>query len=389
MRDYKEKTKEELLEVIRQLEEQLEDRLLPPDLCLNEESGSFRKKYAEEILDTIPDMLSVFDYNLYFVELVSAPETSHVEILTEGASRVNLIDMVPDPAYRLLRANMEQVMHTRQPSIGEHSLIFKGEVHHYENLVCPLEDKYLLCMCRDVTSRYNAQKELAAARIKAEEADRLKSAFLANMSHEIRTPLNSIVGFSRLVIDPTHEGDKDDYCNIIENNSELLLSLFNDILDISSMEANSLEFFKKKVCLNDLCLKEYNKHLRKLNKGVKLVLDNVDTDLCIVGDRARIGQVLMNLLSNAAKFTFAGEIHFGYRLLGDVVQFHVKDTGIGIPTDRIAKIFERFGKINNFAQGTGMGLTVSRMLVERMGGRIWVRSGKKVGTAFFFTLPIN
>lgn len=244
-------------------------------------------------------------------------------------------------------------------------------------------------MCRDVTSRENAQRELAAARVKAEESDRLKSAFLANMSHEIRTPLNAIVGFSRLVIDPRYSGDKADYCNIIEQNSELLLCLFNDILDLSAMEAGSLKFAREKVSVYAACLEEYDKHRMKVHEGVKLVLDDVDKNLYVIGDRMRIMQVLMNLLSNAAKFTPSGEIHFGYQLRGNVVLFYVKDTGIGIPTNRVAKIFERFGKINNFAQGTGLGLTVSRMLVERMGGRIWVRSGEGIGTTFYFTLPMT
>ena len=334
-------------------------------------------------------MLTIFDFNLDYIELLSSPETNHVEGLSgDDTSRPNLKDIVPESEYRKIRANMEKVIRTRQPSIGEHSLLFEGEMHHYENLVCPLGDQYLLCMCRDVTSRVNAQRELAAARIKAEEADRLKSAFLANMSHEIRTPLNAIVGFSRLVVDPGYEGDKDDYCNIIEKNSELLLCLFNDILDLSSMEAGSLEFRKDKVNMYAACLEEYTRHRTKVSEGVKLILDDSDKNLYAAGDRSRVMQVLMNLLSNAVKFTPAGEIHLGYEQRGNIVQVYVKDTGLGIPASRVAKIFERFGKINNFAQGTGLGLTVSRMLVERMGGRIWVRSGMGIGTTFFFTLPM-
>lgn len=390
MRDYKDKTREELLEIIRNLEEQLESRSFPDPPCQNEESDRFRKQYGREILEAIPDMLTVFNYNLDYIELLSSPDTNHVEGLSgEDKSHPNLKDIVPESEYRKIRANMEKVVRTGCPSIGEHSLQFEGETHHYENLVCPLGDKYLLCMCRDVTSRVNAQRELAAARVKAEESDRLKSAFLANMSHEIRTPLNAIVGFSRLVIDPGYEGDKEDYCNIIEKNSELLLCLFNDILDLSEMESGTLQFIREKVSLYHACVEEYESHRLKVSEGVTLILDDVDEKLCVMGDRMRIMQVLMNLLSNAAKFTPTGEIHFGYQLRGNIVQFYVKDTGIGIPANRVAKIFERFGKINNFAQGTGLGLTVSRMLVERMGGRIWVRSGEGIGTTFFFTLPLG
>lgn len=390
MRDYKDKTKEELLDIIRKLEEQLTSRPSQQIPCPDENPGAFSKQYGKEILEAIPDMLTIFDFNLDYIELLSSPETNHVEGLSdEDESHPNLKDIVPESEYRKIRANMEKVMRTRQPSIGEHSLQFEGEMHHYENLVCPLGDQYLLCMCRDVTSRVNAQRELAAARVKAEEADRLKSAFLANMSHEIRTPLNAIVGFSRLVVDPGYEGDKEDYCNIIEKNSELLLCLFNDILDLSSMEAGSLEFRKDKVNMYAACLEEYTRHRTKVSEGVKLILDDGDKNLYALGDRTRVMQVLMNLLSNAAKFTPAGEIHLGYEQRGNIVQAYVKDTGLGIPASRVAKIFERFGKINNFAQGTGLGLTVSRMLVERMGGRIWVRSGMGIGTTFFFTLPMS
>lgn len=390
MGDYKDKTKEELLDIIRDLEEKLSVCSPPSAPCSDETSASFREKYGEAILDAIPDMLTIFDFNLNYIELLSSPQTNHVEGLSgDDASHPNLKDFMPEKAYRNVRANMEKVIRTRQPSIGEHSLVYEGETHHYENLVCPLGDKYLLCMCRDVTSRVNAQRELAAARMKAEEADRLKSAFLANMSHEIRTPLNAIVGFSRLVTDPKCVGDKDDYCNIIEKNSELLLCLFNDILDLSSMESGSMGFSKDKVNLYLVCLEEFVRHQMKVCEGVEMILDDVDEDLCIQGDRVRIMQVLMNLLSNAAKFTPSGEIHLGFQQRGDVVQFYVKDTGIGIPANRVAKIFERFGKINNFAQGTGLGLTVSRMLVERMGGRIWVRSGEGIGTTFYFTLPLG
>ena len=392
MRDYKDKTKEELLEIIRELEEQLASRSLPTDPCPDEEPERFREKYGKEILEAIPDMLTVFDRNLDYIELLSSPDTNHVEGLSgKDKSHPNLKDIVPESEYRKIRANMEKVVRTGFPSIGEHSLQFEGETHHYENLVCPLGDKYLLCMCRDVTSRENAQRELAAARVKAEESDRLKSAFLANMSHEIRTPLNAIVGFSRLVIDPGHDGDKDDYCNIIEQNSELLLCLFNDILDLSAMEAGSLGFVKEKVNVYAACLEEYERHRMKVNKGVKLALDDVDKNLYVIGDRMRIMQVLMNLLSNAAKFTPSGEIHFGYQLRGNVVQFYVKDTGIGIPSSEQKKLFKIHFRgsnaINSKVTGSGIGLLLVWKLVHLHKGKINFTSTEGKGSCIKVTFP--
>lgn len=232
------------------------------------------------------------------------------------------------------------------------------------------------------------QQELEAARIKAEQSDTLKSAFLANMSHEIRTPLNAIVGFSKLLcaMDPTPE--KSQYAAIIEKNSEILLNLFNDILDLSSLEADSLKFNIQPVKLEDICLQLEQQFCAKAQNDVKLVLDDIDREIQVYGDWRRIIQIISNLLSNAVKFTHEGEIHFGYREKEDFVEFYVKDTGIGISAERVATIFSRFGKVNNFVQGTGLGLTLCRMLVEKMGGRIWLRSQEGKGSRFYFTLPI-
>ena len=223
---------------------------------------------------------------------------------------------------------------------------------------------------------------------KAEQANQLKSAFLANMSHEIRTPLNAIVGFSKLVIDAECTNEKEQYAEIIERNSEILLNLFNDILDLSSLEADSLSFNIRPIKLIDICLQLEQQFCYKVKNGTKLILDDVDTELYVSGDWNRIIQIISNLLSNAAKFTPKGEIHFGYREKEDFVEFYVKDSGIGIPAERVATIFQRFGKINDFVQGTGLGLTLCRMLVEKMGGRIWLRSQEGKGSRFYFTLPL-
>ena len=223
---------------------------------------------------------------------------------------------------------------------------------------------------------------------KAERSNQLKSAFLANMSHEIRTPLNAIVGFSKLITYATSAEEKNQYSEIIERNSEMLLNLFNDILDLASLEADSLKFNIRPIKLIDICLQLEQQFWHKTQNGVKLILDDVDTDMYTSGDWNRIIQIISNLLSNATKFTPKGEIHFGYREKEDFVEFYVKDSGIGIPAARIATIFRRFGKVDDFVQGTGLGLTLCRMLVEKMGGRIWLRSQEGQGSRFYFTLPL-
>lgn len=393
MQNNENKTKEELIKIIEQLEKKVED-LSSMQSCPVQER--FREKYSTRILDALPDMLTVFDHDANIIELASSPSTNHVEgINADNITHSNVKDILPPEAYESVRQNMDRVILTGESSTSRHDLMLDGILHHYENRIFPLDNEYLLCMCRDISEQWNAeqtnkkqQKELEAARIKAEESDRLKSAFLANMSHEIRTPLNAIVGFSKLVIDAECTNEKEQYAEIIERNSEILLNLFNDILDLSSLEADSLSFNIRPIKLIDICLQLEQQFCYKVKNGTKLILDDVDTELYVSGDWNRIIQIISNLLSNAAKFTPKGEIHFGYREKEDFVEFYVKDSGIGIPAERVATIFQRFGKINDFVQGTGLGLTLCRMLVEKMGERIWLRSQEGKGSRFYFTLPL-
>ena len=393
MQNNENKTKEELIKIIEQLKKKVEDLSYMQSYPVQER---FREKYSTRILDALPDMLTVFDHDANIIELASSPSTNHVEgINADNITHSNVKDILPPEAYESVRQNMDRVILTGESSTSRHDLMLDGILHHYENRIFPLDKEYLLCMCRDISEQWNAeqtnkkqQKELEAARIKAEESDRLKSAFLANMSHEIRTPLNAIVGFSKLVIDAECTNEKEQYAEIIERNSEILLNLFNDILDLSSLEADSLSFNIRPIKLIDICLQLEQQFCYKVKNGTKLILDDVDTELYVSGDWNRIIQIISNLLSNAAKFTPKGEIHFGYREKEDFVEFYVKDSGIGIPAERVATIFQRFGKINDFVQGTGLGLTLCRMLVEKMGGRIWLRSQEGKGSRFYFTLPL-
>lgn len=393
MQNNENKTKEELIKIIEQLEKKVEDLSSMQSYPVQER---FREKYSTRILDALPDMLTVFDHDANIIELASSPSTNHVEgINADNITHSNVKDILPPEAYESVRQNMDRVILTGESSTSRHDLMLDGILHHYENRIFPLDNEYLLCMCRDISEQWNAeqtnkkqQKELEAARIKAEESDRLKSAFLANMSHEIRTPLNAIVGFSKLVIDAECTNEKEQYAEIIERNSEILLNLFNDILDLSSLEADSLSFNIRPIKLIDICLQLEQQFCYKVKNGTKLILDDVDTELYVSGDWNRIIQIISNLLNNAAKFTPKGEIHFGYREKEDFVEFYVKDSGIGIPAERVATIFQRFGKINDFVQGTGLGLTLCRMLVEKMGGRIWLRSQEGKGSRFYFTLPL-
>ena len=247
----------------------------------------------------------------------------------------------------------------------------------------------LLSIEWNITETEQMRRELEVAKEKAETSDRLKSAFLANMSHEIRTPLNAIVGFSRLIAESHDEEERRYFCNIVESNNERLLGLINEILDLSKIEANMVEFDFTPVRLNLLLDEVYESHRLRVPGGVELVNDApADFDVIISTDKNRLFQVLSNLIGNAFKFTTEGSVTYGYRVEDARIYFYVRDTGRGIAPEKIGRVFERFVKADNFVQGTGLGLSISKTIVERLGGEIGVRSEVDKGTEFYFFLPL-
>ena len=248
------------------------------------------------------------------------------------------------------------------------------------------DDKVLLTV-RDVTRQKKILDELEEARRNAEWAGEQKTAFLANMSHEIRTPLNAIVGFSNLLPSAENVEEEKLYSRIINQNSEILLQLINDILDLSKIEAGTLEYVKQPMNLGEVCRNIYEIHKGRVQEGVTLILDNKEDDLIIEEDRNRIMQVITNFITNATKFTYAGEIRFGFKIENHCIHVYVKDTGIGIEASKVDHIFDRFVKLNSFAQGTGLGLAICRMIIEKIGGEIGVTSETGKGSTFFFTIP--
>ncbi len=239
-----------------------------------------------------------------------------------------------------------------------------------------------------ITTRKKMEMELTTARDRAEESNRLKSAFLANMSHEIRTPLNAIVGFSGILASTDEEEEKQEYVSIIENNNTLLLQLISDILDLSKIEAGTLEFQYSNIDLNKM-LNELTSSLQLKIKSekVQLTCHLAEKNCFIHTEKNRLSQLLINLISNAIKFTTEGYIRFGYELRGKEIYFYVSDTGCGIPKDKQKSIFGRFVKLNSFEQGTGLGLSICQTLVEHMGGTIGADSEEGKGSTFWFTLP--
>ena len=242
-----------------------------------------------------------------------------------------------------------------------------------------------------VTQRKEMEEALVQAKVKAEEANTLKSSFLANISHEIRTPLNAIVGFSSLLVSAERgiSEEKQEYINIIENNNTLLLQLISDVLDLSKIEAGTMEFDYAPVDVHGLFIElEDTFRLRNKKSGICICYHRRTTECVVKADRNRLVQVMMNLMNNAVKFTGEGSIEFGFDVREDgFLHFYVTDTGCGIPEERLEEIFGNFVKLNSFVQGTGLGLTICRAIVERMGGKIGAVSRLGHGSTFWFTLP--
>ena len=235
-------------------------------------------------------------------------------------------------------------------------------------------------------------EELLVAKEKAEESNRLKTAFLANMSHEIRTPLNAIVGFSSvLVSDDSSPAEKEQYCDIIQKNSDLLLHLINDILDISRMESGKIKFVWEECDVVELCQTALSTAEYGRKTSALFLFETPVASLVIKTDAQRLKQVLINLLSNAAKFTPSGSIKLAIAIdkQHQQLELSVSDTGCGIPSDKSDRVFERFEKLNEYSQGTGLGLAISRLIVENLGGKIWVDKDYTEGARFVFTHPLT
>lgn len=250
----------------------------------------------------------------------------------------------------------------------------------------------------------NANKRLLIAKEKAEESDRLKSAFLSNMSHEIRTPMNAITGFAQLLKDPsTPKEATDQYVDIIINKGNLLLNIINDIIDISKVEAGKIEIIKSGCNIDEMFLDLYatfenvKKTGKKSHIDLRFVKPDIENDITIYTDPFRLKQILSNLIDNAIKFTERGYVEFGYSVILEAkkprIRFYVRDSGIGIPEEKQKLVFNRFRQIEDSHTrrfgGTGLGLTISKKLVELLGGDLKVESHEGEGSTFFFTIPFK
>lgn len=243
----------------------------------------------------------------------------------------------------------------------------------------------------DINHQKTIEEELRVAKEKAENLDRLKSAFLANMSHEIRTPLNAIVGFASLLIESDDKKERQDYVDIMQENTELLLQLISDILDLSKIEAGTLDFTMDHLDIKSFCEDIMRNYDIKEDKPVPVLLAPDLPEYYIYTDKKRLMQVITNFINNALKFTNEGQIMLEYRHKAESneIEFAVTDTGMGIAPDKVDQVFDRFVKLNSFSKGTGLGLSICRSIIEHLGGTIGAESEMGVGSRFWFTHPLE
>lgn len=252
------------------------------------------------------------------------------------------------------------------------------------------EEENMVLTVHDISQLKQIERELTLAKEKAENADLSKSAFLANMSHEIRTPLNAITGFAEVLASANTDEEKEQYQEIIRMNADLLMQLVNDILDMSKIEAGTLEFIYAKVDINLLISDLQQLFQMRVNDAggnINIIAETALPSCIIETDRNRVAQVLSNFINNAIKFTHQGSIRVGYEARETELYFYVIDTGAGIPADKVKDVFGRFVKLNKDKKGTGLGLSIAQTIVHKLDGQIGADSVEGEGSTFWFTIP--
>lgn len=351
-------------------------------------------RIMDTTMENIPAGIVVKDIENDFRYIYRNRESYNRDISSENAIGMNDFDYYPPEMAQQKRKEDMEIAATGK---GMH-WIMEGKdkngnllILDKQKIMVESEDfsPIIVSIEWDITQLELMRRELIESKEKAETSDKLKSAFLANMSHEIRTPLNAIVGFSRIISESDNAEERREYYEIVDANNERLLQLINEILDLSKIESGIVEFTYGPVRLHTLCKEIHDAHVFRCPQGVELRFDSPDEALSIHSDKNRIFQVFSNLIGNAFKFTTEGSVSYGYKQEGKRVVFYVKDTGLGIEPEKLGRVFQRFAKLNNFAQGTGLGLSICKTIIERLGGEIAVSSEVGTGTTFTFWLPLE
>jgi len=359
-----------------------------------------KKREAENrlLLDSIPDSIFLLDKEGNFLDY-RTPNSSILYAPAELFMGKNIHSIMPQDLVELTMNNLGLARQSGKMQVFEYQLPTNGEIKHFEARINLCEGGDFLALVRDVTERKRSDEMLWKAKEEAEAAAKAKSEFLANMSHEIRTPLNAVIGLTGLLLDTDLTHEQRNYLEIVRDSGDSLLSVINNILDFSKIDGGMMELehspFDLRRCIEstmDLMV------TRAAEKGLvlKVVLDD-QLPTMLVGDASRLRQVLANLLSNAVKFTDKGFVEVSVRgnaiPEGFELRFDVLDTGIGMPQDKLDRLFMPFSQIDSSITrrygGTGLGLAISKRLVGMMGGRIWAKSNPGVGSTFTFTIKVK
>ena len=347
--------------------------------CEKEQHIKYLEEYNRKIIEALPEFIFIFDDNFFITDVLMAPGTillHPVEVLRGADGRSIYSPEVSD----LFICNIRECLRDGKLKEIEYPLEVDGSLHYFQARIAPFEGNRVLALIHDIGDRIQRSQELI-------EADKMKSVFLANMSHEIRTPLNAIVGFSEIIAVTESEEEKMEYLEIIQRNSNLLLQLINDILDLSRIESGKSEMHFQQVEIAGLVEEVEKVHQLKMKSNVELKVIRPEGEYWTSTDRNRVMQVLFNFLSNAIKNTEKGSITLGLKHEGSWLKLYVSDTGCGISKEKLPQIFTRFEKLNDFVQGTGLGLSICKSIVERLGGRIEVTSELGQGSTFALYLP--
>ncbi len=343
-------------------------------------------KYTK-LINTLPDFIFVFNSDFIFQDIIM-PEGMHLlhpkEELIGSWGGLIFTPQVTE----LYTNNIRECLRTGQMKEIEYHLDMPNNIRYFfQARIVPFEGDTVFALIHDIGDRMRRMEELLAARRRAEEADRIKSAFLANMSHEIRTPLNAIVGFAEVIASENDPEVRKQFMEVILANNEVLLQLINDILDLSRIESGMYEMLFEDTDIQKLIAEITKNFSIKIKPGLEFRTEMPDGELLVFTDRRRVMQVLANFLSNALKNTDQGTITLSVKDEGNHLRLSVCDTGKGIPQEKVKAIFNRFEKVDSFMQGTGLGLSICEKLVERLGGEIGVESTPGKGSTFSFTIP--
>jgi signal transduction histidine kinase/CheY-like chemotaxis protein len=341
------------------------------------------------IIEAIPEFIFIFDKDFFFVDIM---KSSAIELLhtPEALIGTDARDLYSPEVSELFIETIHECLREQKLYEIEYPLTVYDQHFYYQARVAPFEEDKVLVLIHDISERVRRSRDLIEAKRKAEEADRMKNVFIASMSHEIRTPLNAIIGFSEIVSMNEDPEERDEYLSIIRKNCGLLLQLIDDILDLSRIEAGKEEMHFERLSITQL-LKEI-----EIEQTLKIppqlyfhVVLPADEDLYVYTDRNRLSQVLTNFLSNAVKNTTHGSITLGVEREGDHARIYVTDTGCGIPKNKLSVIFNRFEKLDEFKQGTGLGLPICKHIMDRLGGEIKVTSTLGEGSTFAAYLHLS